>query len=132
VKTYWNGERCPAVRVRLAVGPPPKGLHPEYWAAYHIGQIRDAVRVDYNGRTFYFDDEDWSAWAKVTDGRGSPGWPSRSLYGTEVGPAAGAAGPRDDDGLWADCGDAQCARLHIADPDTASGRCGTGGPSSNY
>lgn len=85
--TFWNGEPCTAVRVQLRVGAPPDGLHPQYWAADHIGQVRAAVRVDYGGHRVWLDDVDGSGWAKVIDGRGSPRWPSRSLYGVEVGNA---------------------------------------------
>lgn len=83
--TFWNGEPCTAVRARLRVGVPPDGLHPQYWAAGYVGQVRAAVRIEYGGRTFHLDDEDGLGWVKVTDGRGSPRWPSKSLYGVEVG-----------------------------------------------
>lgn len=83
-RTYWNGEPCHAVRVQLRVSAPPQGLHPQYWAAEHIGQVRPAVRVVYGDQTFYIDDEAGAGWAKVTTGHGSPAVGSRSLYGTEV------------------------------------------------
>lgn len=79
--TYWNGERCRAEKVRLMV---TDGPHPEYWARDLIGTVRNAVRVKYGFRTFYLDNEFGEGWAKVTIGFGSPNWPSRSLYGTEV------------------------------------------------
>lgn len=81
--TYWNGERCRAERVRLRVADGP---HPQYWARDLIGTVRDAVRVRYGSRTFYLDNEDGTGWTKVTTGFGSPGMPSKSLYGTEVVP----------------------------------------------
>jgi hypothetical protein len=84
--TYWNGERAQAARVRLRVADAP--AFPGYWAREHVGTIRRAVRVVYGGRRFYLDDEDGSGWRKVTTGHGSPGWPSRSLFGTEVQHAA--------------------------------------------
>ena len=80
----WNGEPCDAARVRLIVSAPPDGLHPAYWARLFIGSERPAVRVRYGGQTFYLDDARGDGWTKVTTGGGSPGWPSRSLYGTEV------------------------------------------------
>jgi hypothetical protein len=49
-----------------------------------IGQTINAVRVDYHGDIFYLSNEDGSGWQKVTKGHGSPGWPSGSVYGTEV------------------------------------------------
>jgi hypothetical protein len=85
IETYWNGEPAPAARVRLRVAAPPAGLHPRYWAAGLVGEVVDAVRVEYGGRVFYLDDSGGVGWRKVTEGRGGPGWPSRSLYGTEAG-----------------------------------------------
>jgi hypothetical protein len=82
--TWWNGEPAQAVRVRLRVARPPDGLHPQYWAAELVGAVVDAVRVEYGGQVFYLDDSDGAGWRKVTAGHGSPGWPSRSLYGLEV------------------------------------------------
>lgn len=67
--TFWNGERCEAERVVVIVG---KALRPTWWCAPLEGQKRRAVRVRYNGQTFYLDDENGSGWHKVTSGRGSP------------------------------------------------------------
>ena len=67
--TFWNGEPCEARRVVVIVG---KSLRPTWWCAPFEGQRRAAVRVTYNGGTFYLDDETGSGWHKVTSGRGSP------------------------------------------------------------
>jgi hypothetical protein len=68
-KTFWNGEPCRAVKVRVIVGP---SMRPTWWCAGMVGQERAAVRVDYGRERFYLDNEDGSGWAKVTTGRGSP------------------------------------------------------------
>jgi hypothetical protein len=81
-KTYWNGEETPCAKVWLKLEG--DGGHPEYWARDMIGQTINAVRVDYHGDIFYLSNEDGSGWQKVTKGHGSPGWPSGSVYGTEV------------------------------------------------
>lgn len=80
--TYWNGEPCKAIPVRIRLQG--DGGHPEYWARDLIGTEREAVRVEYGGRIFYLDNEDGSGWAKVTTGFGGPSWPFKSVYGTEV------------------------------------------------
>lgn len=70
--TYWNGQECRARRVRVVVGD--SGTFPRYWARLEglVGQVIDAVRVDYHRRPFYLDNRDGSAWRKVTEGHGSP------------------------------------------------------------
>lgn len=70
--TFWNGEPVPAVKTRVVVADAPH--FPGYWARPLVGEMRDAVRVTYAGRTFYLDNADGSGWRKVTDGRGSPRW----------------------------------------------------------
>ena len=85
VQTYWNGEPAVARKVRLRVGSPPAGQFPRYWAKDLVGMVVDAVRVEYGGAVFFLDDSDGGGWRKVTAGRGGPGWPSFSLFGTEVG-----------------------------------------------
>lgn len=70
IQTYWNGEPCPAKKVRVVVGPSPKTT---WWCAELVGTERNAVRVDYGGQPpFYIDDEEGDGWAKVTRGRGGP------------------------------------------------------------
>jgi hypothetical protein len=70
--TYWNGERTPARRVRVIVGPSPR---PTWWCAGLAGTEREAVEVRYGEQPpFYLDNENGSGWAKVTIGRGSPEW----------------------------------------------------------
>jgi hypothetical protein len=69
VHTYWNGQPAPARRVRVVVGPRHGG----------DGDERAAVEVRAGGVTFYLDDADGSAWAKVTTGLGSPRLGHRGL-----------------------------------------------------
>jgi hypothetical protein len=88
-ETFWNGEPTPAKRVVLRLEG--DGGHPAYWAREAIGSERDAVRVEYGDAVFYLDNADGSGWRKVTEGRGSPRWPDRSLYGTVVRPSSLAA-----------------------------------------
>lgn len=90
-QTYWNGEPCRARRVMVLVADAPQ--FPQYWARSLVGQSREAVEVrpmtplnapalganPDQGEVFYLDDHDGSGWTKVTDGRGSPGLPHRSL-----------------------------------------------------
>lgn len=76
--TYWNGERTPAVRVRVVVADAPDV--PEYWARDFVGTEREAVRVVYGDQTFYLDNEAGAGWAKVTSGGGSPRCGHRSLW----------------------------------------------------
>lgn len=83
-KTWWNGEPARAVKVQFQVGMPPAGTFPQYWAAGLVGMIMSAVRVEYGGDVFYLADEDGEGWRKVTVGRGSPRWPSASLFGREL------------------------------------------------
>jgi hypothetical protein len=82
VKTYWNGQETPCAKVRFKLEG--DGGHPLYWARHLIGQTVDAVRVQYGGKIFYLYNEDGSGWTKVTEGHGSPHWPSKSVYGKEV------------------------------------------------
>lgn len=75
-KTFWNGEPCTAEQCTVIVTPSPV---PTWWCFNLAGTERKAVEVRYDGTTFYLDDEDGSGWAKVTEGRGSPGYGDRSL-----------------------------------------------------
>jgi hypothetical protein len=43
------------------------------------GTERSAVEVNYRNQTFYLDNENGSAWLKVTRGGGGPEWGHRSL-----------------------------------------------------
>jgi hypothetical protein len=74
--TYWNGQRTPARKVRVRVGPAERETH---WHYGLEGTERDAVEVTYGDRKFYLDNEDGSGWRKVTTGHGGPRWPSASL-----------------------------------------------------
>jgi hypothetical protein len=76
MKTEWNYEPCIAIRTIVVVGDAPE--FPSYWAREFIGQTRFAVRVTYNGQTFFIDDEDGSGWFKVTNG-GGPEYNHRNL-----------------------------------------------------
>lgn len=67
-KTFWNGEPCQAKIVRVIVGKAPR---PTWWCAPYEGQEREAVRIDYDGQTFYIDNEGGWGWDKVKTG-GSP------------------------------------------------------------
>ena len=75
-QTFWNFEFTPCRQVRVKVGSPPA---PTWWCAQYEGTIRKAVEVTYHGMKFYLDDEDLSGWLKVTQGRGGPATPHRSL-----------------------------------------------------
>lgn len=75
-RTYWNGEQADAERCVVRVG---HALSPSWWCANLEGQERDAVRVTYDGATFYLDDTDGKGWAKVTTGHGSPRFGHLSL-----------------------------------------------------
>lgn len=83
-RTYWNGERAAARKVRLRLVDPGLDAHPNYWARELTGLIRAAVRVEYGGQVLYLDDAAGYGWAKVTEGRGSPKVAHRALYGDEV------------------------------------------------
>lgn len=74
--TWWNGEPAQCRRVIVRVGTVER---PTWWCAGLEGQERRAVEVSYGGQTFLLDDEDGSGWAKVTIGRGSPGYGHSSL-----------------------------------------------------
>lgn len=76
-ETYWNGLPTPAERVRVVVDTSPVDT---WWCADLAGTERAAVRVgEPGGEVMYLDDEDGSGWWKVTEGRGSPRVPHRSL-----------------------------------------------------
>jgi len=75
-KTYWNGEPANCRRVVVRVGNVEK---PTWWCAGMEGTERAAVEVNYYGQTFYLDDENGSAWGKVTGGMGGPEWGHKSL-----------------------------------------------------
>lgn len=75
-RTYWNGQPTPCRKARVIVAEPPVDT---WWCAGLGGTKRNAVRVDYDGDTFYLDDEDGSGWRKVTAARGGPDAPHRSL-----------------------------------------------------
>ncbi|MBE4790986.1 hypothetical protein [Streptomyces caniscabiei] len=87
-ETRWNGEPCLARRVTAIVAD--STFFPQYWARDLVGTHRKAVEVTYGGSTFFLDDEDGSAWAKVTSG-GSPAHGHRDLV---VDP--GSIQPRSD------------------------------------
>ncbi|HTG95730.1 MAG TPA: hypothetical protein VL866_24225 [Pyrinomonadaceae bacterium] len=75
-KTYWNGEPANCRRVIVRVGTVEK---PTWWCADMEGTERVAVEVNYGKQTFYLDDENGSAWGKVTGGMGGPEWGHKSL-----------------------------------------------------
>lgn len=81
MNTYWNGERCEAKRVVVRVGTV---LEPTWWCAGMEGTERKAVRVRYQGETFFIDDEDGFGWRKVTVERGGPHAAHASLPGDSV------------------------------------------------
>lgn len=101
-ETYWNGEPCRAERCTVVVAD--NADTPAYWARPFVGTERQAVMVQYNGETFYIDNEGYEAgeeevallksrglnaepkvgypgwgWDKVTVGRGGPKSPHASL-----------------------------------------------------
>jgi hypothetical protein len=75
-KTYWNGESANCHRVVVRVGTVEQ---PTWWCAGMEGTERSAVEVNYRNQTFYLDNENGSAWLKVTRGGGGPEWGHRSL-----------------------------------------------------
>lgn len=75
-KTYWNGEPADCRRVVVRVGTVER---PTWWCAGMEGTERNAVEVNYCGQTFYLDNENGSAWLKVTLGGGGPEWGHSSL-----------------------------------------------------
>jgi hypothetical protein len=85
--TYWNGEPCPARKVRVIVAD--SGFFPAYWAREFVGQEREAVEVSYFDKPFYLDNEDGSGWRKVTEGHGSPAWGHRDLEIERIVEASG-------------------------------------------
>jgi hypothetical protein len=74
--TYWNGEPTPCRRVVVRVGTVEK---PTWWCAGLEGTERRAVEVTYGKQVFYLDNENGSAWGKVTGGMGGPEWGHSSL-----------------------------------------------------
>lgn len=76
LQTYWNGEPTPCRRVVVRVGTVPK---PTWWCAGMEGTEREAVEVRYGNQQFYLDNENGSAWLKVTRGGGGPEWGHSSL-----------------------------------------------------
>ena len=97
--TCWNGEPCEARIVRVIVADNDRLA---YWARPYLGQEREAVEVRYAGTVFYLDNEAHTpqglelevlkrygvpsdpspageGWRKVTEHRGGPGAPHRSL-----------------------------------------------------
>lgn len=76
VKTYWNGEPANCRRVVVRVGTVER---PTWWCAGMEGTEREAVEVNYCNQTFYLDNENGSAWLKVTKGGGGPEWGHKSL-----------------------------------------------------
>lgn len=74
--TYWNGEPANCRRVIVRVGTVEK---PTWWCAGMEGTEREAVEVNYYSQTLYLDNEDGSAWLKVTKGGGGPEWGHKSL-----------------------------------------------------
>ena len=81
-QTYWNGEPARARKVTVIVGEP---MRPTWWCAHLVDTERSAVEVRYGTQPrFFLDNEDGSGWHKVTIGRGSPRWGSRSLPDTST------------------------------------------------
>jgi len=76
VRTYWNGEPADCRRVVVRVG---RVERPTWWCAGMEGTERRAVEVNYGNQIFYLDDENGSAWLKVTRGGGGPEWGHKSL-----------------------------------------------------
>jgi hypothetical protein len=70
-RTCWNGEPAECRKVRVIVG---RSERRTWWCADLEGQERDAVEVTYADQVFYLDNADGNGWAKVTIGRGSPGY----------------------------------------------------------
>ncbi|MFI8535391.1 hypothetical protein ACIGMX_34740 [Streptomyces aquilus] len=81
--TRWNGEPCHARRITAIVADAPE--FPAYWARHLVGTRRPIVEVTYADSTFYLDDEDGTAWRKVTIHHGSP---SRSHSNISIDPTS--------------------------------------------
>ena len=72
---YWNGLPTFGIRGTAIVAPAPE--FPEYWAEDLIGQRIKVVAVNldgvnFGGGTIFLDDRTGGAYAKVTEGMGSP------------------------------------------------------------
>lgn len=80
-ETYWNREPVEVERVRVKIADDPS--FPRYWARERglVGQMRNAIKVQYHDEVFYLDDEDpdGCGWDKVTTGLGSPQWGHRGI-----------------------------------------------------
>lgn len=83
LKTYWNGEPCDANRAIAVISEPapPEITWAESGFFYTPTQI---VEVNYQGTTFYLDNESGGGWAKVTRGRGSPRYGHKQYDPTEI------------------------------------------------
>jgi hypothetical protein len=79
---FWNGLPTYAQRGTAVVLDAPE--FPQYWARDLVGQRIEVVRVvldgvNYGGGIDYLDNRDGSGWRKVTEGHGSPAYPSAHL-----------------------------------------------------
>lgn len=99
VATFWNGEPCEAVMVRVVVADDDRFTH--YWAREYVGEEREAVRVTYaDFPPFYIDNENGDGWAKVTAGKGSPRYGHSSLaVEREIATRADHAQPTTSDAI---------------------------------
>lgn len=111
--TFWNGIRTPARRVTVTVADAPATAR--YWARHLVGTDRPAVEVTVSpDEVRYLDDgpsvtkvpkvlrervgassirfRAGSAWAKVTEGKGSPRFGHREIEVENVRPREGSKG----------------------------------------
>lgn len=73
IKTYWRANEAPARRVRVRVGTVER---PTYWCAGLEGTERDAVAVEWEGKTLLIDDENGEGWRIVTSAYAIGGYAS--------------------------------------------------------
>jgi hypothetical protein len=80
-ETFWNNEPCDVRHVVVKVG---KAEKLSFWYAPLEGQNRLCLEVRQHGRSFLMDNEDGSAWHKVTVGRGTMWLGHKSISGEIV------------------------------------------------
>ncbi len=69
-KAYWNGEYTAVITCVLY--EVTRSSNPNHWQNMFVGNIRQAVKINYSGQTWYIDNEHGDGYYKVTKGQGSP------------------------------------------------------------
>jgi hypothetical protein len=78
---YWNGEPAQFKAVLYRV------LEPEtktWWTISHVGEIRQAIQINYGGETWIIDNQHGDGYYKVTAGQGSPRCGHKSITDYEI------------------------------------------------